>query len=126
MYERRKYRDWISPAGLVSFGVTVRETDLWICAERPIKNEAQVHVFKIRGYIESYIRDYPGFLKVLAPWVIEGPAPEIVREMAEAGVRAGVGPWRQWPARWRNPWAGSCCDFQGKSSWKTAVIFLCS
>ncbi|PIP41297.1 MAG: hypothetical protein COX19_03945 [Desulfobacterales bacterium CG23_combo_of_CG06-09_8_20_14_all_51_8] len=92
MYERRKYRDWISPAGLVSFGVTVRETDLWICAERPIKNEAQVHVFKIRGYIESYIRDYPGFLKVLAPWVIEGPVPEIVREMAEAGVRAGVGP----------------------------------
>jgi hypothetical protein len=92
MYEQRKYRDYIKPAGLASFGVTVRETDLWIFADRVLEIEARNHVFKIRGYIESYIQAHPVFLNTLAPWIINGPAPEIVRQMADAGVRAGVGP----------------------------------
>lgn len=92
MIERRKYRDWIKPAGLRGFGVTVRETDLWICADQVLDALARNHVLKIRGHLESYIQDHPKFLKTLAPWFLQGPAPEIVREMAEAGIRAGVGP----------------------------------
>ena len=92
MIERRKYRDWIKPAGLLGFGVTVRETDLWICADQVLDALARNHVLKIRGHLESYIQDHPKFLKTLAPWFLQGPAPEIVREMAEAGIRAGVGP----------------------------------
>lgn len=82
----------MNPPGLVSFGVTVRETDLWICADQVFESEARTHVLKIRGYIEAYIRDHPYFLKTLTPWGIDAPAPAIVREMTEAGGRAGVGP----------------------------------
>jgi len=92
MYERRTYRDLIKAGGLISFGVSVKETDLWICADRLLENEAKEHVFQIRGHIESYIKSHPLFLKTLVPWVVDGPAPLIVREMAQAGIRAGVGP----------------------------------
>ncbi len=92
MYEKRTYRNLIKPSGLVAFGVSVKETDLWICADRLLENEAKEHVFKIRGYIESYIHLHPQFLKTLVPWIVDGPATLIVREMADAGIRAGVGP----------------------------------
>ena len=92
MYEKRTYRNLIKISGLESFGVSVKETDLWICADRVLEKEAREHVFKIRGYIESYIQSHPGFLKSLVPWKLSGPAPLIVREMAAAGKRAGVGP----------------------------------
>ncbi len=92
MYEKRTYRDLIKAGGLVSFGVSVKETDLWICADRMLENEAKEQVFKIRGYIESYINLHPGFLTTLDPWTVAEPALLIVREMAEAGIRAGVGP----------------------------------
>jgi len=92
MHEKRTYRNLIKISGLESFGVSVKETDLWICADRVLEKEAKEHVFKIRGYIESYIQSHPGFLKSLVPWSVNGPAPFIVNEMAEAGKRAGVGP----------------------------------
>ena len=92
MYEKRTYRNLIKAGGLVSFGVSVKETDLWICADRLLEDEAREYVFKIRGYIESYIQSHPGFLKTMKPWAVSGPAPLIVREMAEAGIRADVGP----------------------------------
>ncbi len=92
MYEKRTYRDLIKVGDLVSFGVSVKETDLWIFADRVLESKAKEHVFKIRGYIESYIQSYPGFLKTLVPWGVDAPTPLIVREMAEAGIRAGVGP----------------------------------
>ncbi len=92
MYEKRAYRDVMKIEGLKAFGVSVQETDLWICANRVLESQAREHVFKVRGYIESYIRAYPGFLKTLAPWAVDGPAPLIVREMIQAGKLAGVGP----------------------------------
>jgi ApbE superfamily uncharacterized protein (UPF0280 family) len=92
MYEKRTYRDLIKTGDLVSFGVSVKETDLWICADRLRENEAKENVFKVRGYIESYIHSHPGFIEALEPWAVNGPAPLVVREMAEAGSRAGTGP----------------------------------
>ncbi|MCD6585299.1 MAG: UPF0280 family protein [Desulfobacteraceae bacterium] len=92
MYEKRTYRDLINVGDLVAFGVSVKETDLWICADQVLESQAKEHVFKIRGYIESYIQSYPGFLKTLVPWVVDDLSPLIVREMAEAGIRASVGP----------------------------------
>ncbi|MBC2716447.1 MAG: UPF0280 family protein [Desulfobacteraceae bacterium] len=92
MYEKRTYRDLIKAGSLVSFGVSVKETDLWICADRLLESQAKEHVFKIRGYIESYIKSHPQFLKTLVPWVVAEPVPLIIREMGEAGIRAGVGP----------------------------------
>jgi len=92
MYEKRTYRDLIKAGDLVSFGVSVKETDLWICADRLLENEARENVLKVRGYIESYIHSHPGFIETLEPWAVNEFAPLVVKEMAEAGSRSGVGP----------------------------------
>ena len=92
MYEERSYRHFIKKDHLVSFQMTVKETDLWICADRLLADEAKEIVLTVRGYIESYIQMYPQFLKTLVPWIADGPAPRIVKEMSEAGTLAGVGP----------------------------------
>jgi ApbE superfamily uncharacterized protein (UPF0280 family) len=92
MHEKRSYRDFIQKDHLVSFQVIVKETDLWICADRLLEDEAKEAVLTIRGYLESYIERYPMFLTTLAPWRVPGPAPRIVAEMANAGASACVGP----------------------------------
>lgn len=92
MHEQRTYRHFIQKDHLVSFQVTVKETDLWICADRLLADEAKEIVLRVRGYLESYIERYPMFLKTLAPLRVTGPAPRIVTEMADAGALAGVGP----------------------------------
>ncbi|RJP85676.1 MAG: UPF0280 family protein [Desulfobacteraceae bacterium] len=92
MYEERSYRHFIKKDHLISFQTTVKETDLWICAERLLADEAKEVVLTVRGYLESYIKVYPQFLRTLVPWRIAGPAPLIVKEMSEAGTLAGVGP----------------------------------
>ncbi len=49
-------------------------------------------VLQSRGMIASYIRQFPHFARTLSPWVINGPAPPVIREMVAAGENAGVGP----------------------------------
>lgn len=76
----------------VSFQVTVKETDLHVHAFRNFREIVKDLILKHRGIIESYIHYHPEFLKTLNPWRIRGPAPVIVRNMAEAAEKAGVGP----------------------------------
>ena len=40
-YKERTYRNRVDPAGLVSYQVMVKETDLWISAERELKEESR-------------------------------------------------------------------------------------
>jgi len=91
-YEPRTYRNISPPEGLVRFDVLVQETDLSIYARHPMKAEARELVFESRGIIEKYIQRFPHFARTLSPWSIDGPAPRIIRKMAEAGNNAGVGP----------------------------------
>lgn len=91
-YEPRTYRDISAPAGLVRFDVLVQETDLSIYTRQTMKTRARELVLESRGFIENYIRQHPNFAETLFPWAIDGPAPKIVRQMAEAGQSAGVGP----------------------------------
>lgn len=92
MYQERLYRHLIQSENLISFEVSVKETDLCIHAKRPLENEARESVLRHRGHIESYIEAYPRFFKTLVPWNIKGPAPQIIRDMSNAGINAGVGP----------------------------------
>ncbi len=89
--DRDEYRSLVAGGG-ENFFITVKETDLMIHAPERLKPAAMDLVLQARGAIESYIRQFPGFLKTLSPWRISGPAPVIVREMAQAGTLAGVGP----------------------------------
>lgn len=92
MYQPRTYRHEIKDDDLVSFMVAVKETDLYIRAERDLAREALAAINEVRGPLELYIRDHPLFLHSLEPLGVEDGAPPIVRAMAEAARLANVGP----------------------------------
>ena len=53
MYEPRFYRHWSADKDLVSFNVTVKETDLYIRAKRDLQPEARQLVIKERTALEN-------------------------------------------------------------------------
>jgi ApbE superfamily uncharacterized protein (UPF0280 family) len=92
LYSERTYRNYVAAHDLVSFHVAVRETDLYIAADRDLSAVARESVMKHRNYLESYIRRNPLFSKTFLPVPKNRLAPGIVRHMIEAGIAAQVGP----------------------------------
>jgi ApbE superfamily uncharacterized protein (UPF0280 family) len=92
MGEPRFYRHWIKDDDLVSFGLTVKQTDLYIRSRRNLRDKALDSVLKHRGSLESYIGRHPIFLTTFQPYQAEAGAPAIVKEMASVSQLAGVGP----------------------------------
>jgi ApbE superfamily uncharacterized protein (UPF0280 family) len=92
MYQPRTYRHWVKVKDLAAFNVTVKETDLYIRARSDLKQEARKLVLKYRRMLEEYIEGHPPFLTSLEPLAVDDGAPPLVREMAEAAEKAGVGP----------------------------------
>ncbi len=86
------YRTLIRRHGGDCFRIGVKETDLLVHAPADLEPLARELVFKYRAQIESYIQAHPDFMETLAPWTAPGPAPGIVRDMIDAGQKAGVGP----------------------------------
>ncbi len=91
-YIHRFYRRQMRAEGLVSFQVRVGESDLFIWAERDLSREALESLLEHRARLEEFIARQPLFAETFRPCVVPGDAPEIVRRMAEAAGRAGVGP----------------------------------
>lgn len=92
MYQPRTYRGWVKDKDLVSFQVAVRETDLLIRTRSELEAEALASVQRSRSDLEKYIQTHPLFLTALKPLAVEDNAPAIVKGMAEAAGKAGVGP----------------------------------
>lgn len=92
MYQPKTYRHWIRDTGLVSFNVTVKETDLYIRAWRNLRRKALKAILKCRASIEGYIGRYPSFLTTLEPFPVQEDAPRIIREMSRAAGAVSVGP----------------------------------
>jgi ApbE superfamily uncharacterized protein (UPF0280 family) len=92
MYEPRTYRHWASDRDLVSFTVAVRQTDLFIRASRDLTDRALAATVACRAVLEDYIASHPHVAVSLEPLPVEESAPPLVKEMAEAARRAGVGP----------------------------------
>jgi len=88
----RIYRKKVGTRGLHSFQVAVKETDLWICADRPLVKETRDLVLKNRNHLEHYISLHPDFLSTLQPFRKDPLAPPIVKAMIEATHDIGVGP----------------------------------
>ncbi|UCF32169.1 MAG: UPF0280 family protein [bacterium] len=93
-FSERVYREEAVPEGLVSFRVTVEQTDLWIAAERDLTRKAHDSVTRHRRELEAFIEDHPEFLHSLKPIRPDTAVPVrgIVKGMLEAGRKAGVGP----------------------------------
>jgi ApbE superfamily uncharacterized protein (UPF0280 family) len=91
-FQPRTYRHWIDGQDLVAFSVTEKETDLYIRAGANLQRKAHRLVLKYRYQLEGYIKRNPTFQTSLEPVIVPESAPAIVREMAAAGLKAGVGP----------------------------------
>jgi uncharacterized protein len=91
-YKPRLYRFWSKDKDLVSFNVTVKETDLFIRAHHILRKKALDVVIKQRTLLENYISRHPGFAAELSPFPVGEDAPLIARTMAEAAAKVGVGP----------------------------------
>jgi ApbE superfamily uncharacterized protein (UPF0280 family) len=91
-YQPRTYRHWIDGKDLVAFSVTEKETDLYIRAAANLQRKAHRLVLKYRYQLEGYIKRNPAFQSSLEPVNVTEYAPAIVRQMAAAGQKAGVGP----------------------------------
>ena len=92
IYEPRRYRSQHSSPDLISFTVSVKETNLFVSATIDLERKTHRLVLKYRSILEKYIAGHPDFLTSLNPIEIESDAPMIVRDMAEATRKAGVGP----------------------------------
>lgn len=88
----REYRNLISAKDLVTFRVTVQETDLFVMAERTLERETRDAVVRHRHSIEAYIGSHPQFRESLVPLEDDPRAPKIVREMLLSSRKCGVGP----------------------------------
>lgn len=91
-FKERSYRDWVESGDLVSFVVREKETDLLIAAQKKIEEQARESILANRGDIERYIKKDPKFFTSLFPIKVDKDAPAIVRVMADAAEKAGVGP----------------------------------
>jgi uncharacterized protein len=91
-FDERKYRGSVSPAGLVSFGVREKETDLLISARRDLRDAALSSAKRARKILEDYASAHPEFLRSLEPVSAAPGAPPLVREMCACALASGVGP----------------------------------
>ncbi|MFB0520392.1 MAG: UPF0280 family protein [Desulfatiglandales bacterium] len=106
MFEARTYRNLVKTEDLTPFRVTIKETDLFLLANRKLETETREAVISYRWHIEEYIRYHPEFRTSLVPLRDDPHAPKIVREMLKASRLANVGPMASV--------AGAIAEFVGK------------
>lgn len=92
VYEKRLYRYYGKTDDLSSFEVKILQTDLYILAEKDLSGVAEASIIKHRGQIESYCIRNRKFADALKPCKLDKDAPRIVKDMADAAKKAGVGP----------------------------------
>ncbi|MBN1906222.1 MAG: UPF0280 family protein [Deltaproteobacteria bacterium] len=91
-YVERHYRSRVKVKELNTFHVSVKETDLWVSAERDLTRETEDIVLDQRFRLEGYIEMHPEFFTTLTPYPIDPYAPLIIRDMIACSMAAGVGP----------------------------------
>ena len=107
MYEPRTYRHRCCCENLVSSFISVKETDLYILAEKNLKLQAREMIIKYRTQIEDYIKKNQAFLTSLTPLPDDQEAPPIIKSMMLSSKIAHVGPMAAV--------AGAIAEFVGKN-----------
>lgn len=91
-YTERRYRGVMEPAGLTCYRVAEGESDLYVCTKGDLKAQAAGSLSRHRAGLEAYLLAHPSFGTSFTPLPAASGAPGIVRDMAEAAERFGVGP----------------------------------
>ncbi|MBN2467474.1 MAG: UPF0280 family protein [Deltaproteobacteria bacterium] len=92
MYRERTYREFKGAQRLIPFRVCVKETDLYLKAERNLETQARHAILACRGQIEAHIKTHPHFFQSLGPLPFDPHADPIIQEMLSASQKAQVGP----------------------------------
>ena len=92
MHEKRFYRDSMKADGLIGFNISVEESDLQISAKTDLSEKARCFLKSCRQDIKDYIEGHPELLRSLVPIEPQDDAPQIIKDMCDAGKLAGVGP----------------------------------
>ncbi len=92
MFNNRTYRKHHNKKNLVSFDITVKETNLNIQTETDLTDIAVKAVLKCRNIIENHIKFNPEFATSLKPLKESDTAPKIVQNMINAGLLTNTGP----------------------------------
>lgn len=106
MFNNRTYRKKHQKSGLVSFDVTVKETNLNIQAKTKLDDHAVKAILACRNPIENYIDIHPEFKTSFVPLEEWHTAPKIIQAMCQAAKAANVGPMAAV--------AGAVAEFTGK------------
>lgn len=91
-YLEREYRGLIVPKGLTCYRVAAGESDLFVCTSGNLADEAKMHLEDGRAELEKYMESHLQFGMSFRPMPVEGSAPDIVKDMAEAAEIFNVGP----------------------------------
>jgi len=97
MYEPRFYRERMGTQRFRSFSVTHFETDLWLAVDSASYRSEMEHlvlqkVVELRKVITDYAALQKNFIPSLIPVEVAQNAPSIIKRMADAALRANVGP----------------------------------
>jgi hypothetical protein len=88
----RFYRRWCDVKDLISFEVKLKESDLFILADKNLKRKAYKSLEKHRTTIENYILKNPHFKITLQPFPLLPQQPMIIKKMVEATRKFNIGP----------------------------------
>ncbi|MCX7845256.1 MAG: UPF0280 family protein [Dictyoglomaceae bacterium] len=105
-YIKREYRKYMKANDLTGFSVKIKESDLYILAEKNLEKETKKILEYYREQLEEYIKIDPLFQITLEPYKVLPYAPKIAKEMAYWSEKAGVGPMASV--------AGAIAEFVGK------------
>lgn len=86
------YRKYVKANDLNIQRVMVKESDLFVSGVVDLSEKAMALLIKCRKILETYIEKNPSFKTAMQPIGMDEHAPDMVKTMMAAGMRAGVGP----------------------------------
>lgn len=91
-YHERTYRKRVTARDIAFFHVVVKQTDLWVGAEKELESQTRDAIMNYRRQLEDYIQAHPAFLTSLQPLALDPYAPPIVMKMIQETQALSVGP----------------------------------
>jgi uncharacterized protein len=92
MFEIKYYRENLSSPDLIGFEVRIKQTDLWVLADKDYTEEIKKSLDIYRLELEKYIFDYPWFEKSFNPVKVNDDGYPLIKLMSECSFIANVGP----------------------------------
>jgi ApbE superfamily uncharacterized protein (UPF0280 family) len=86
------YRAQARPRQLHTFRARLKESNVLVACDRPLRHQLVAELREQRGDLEAYIAQRPHFARSLRPVAVADDAPSIVRRMAAAAEAMQVGP----------------------------------